>query len=109
MAPLSTAAGQVSQMTPDVLSRDSPRYRRTSSTSVTSPTCRSVTGGNLYLATVIDCCSRGVAGWAIVDHVRIERVEDALKAADAVPGGFSGSIFPSDHRSHCTSADLANP
>ncbi len=38
------------------------------------------TGGNLYLATVIDCCSRRVAGgWAIADHMRTELVEDALK------------------------------
>jgi transposase InsO family protein len=27
-------------------------------------------GGNLYLATVIDCCSRKLAGWAVADHMR---------------------------------------
>ena len=27
---------------------------------------------NLYLATVIDCCSRKVVGWAIADHMRVE-------------------------------------
>ena len=42
------------------------------------------TGGNLYLATVIDCCSRRVAGWAIADHMRTGLVEDALKAADSM-------------------------
>ena len=42
------------------------------------------TGGNLYLATVIDCCSRRVAGWAIAEHMRTELVADALKAAAAV-------------------------
>ena len=46
------------------------------------------TGGNLYLATVIDCCSRRVAGWAIADHMRTELVEDALKAADSAAGWF---------------------
>ncbi len=40
-------------------------------------------GTNLYLATVIDCYSRRLAGWAIADHMRTELVEDALKAAAA--------------------------
>jgi len=57
------------------------------------------TGGNLYLATVIDCCSRRVAGWAIAEHMRTELVEDALKAADAVRGGLAGAVFHSDHGS----------
>ncbi len=26
-------------------------------------------GTNLYLATVIDCCSRKLAGWALADHM----------------------------------------
>jgi transposase InsO family protein len=38
------------------------------------------TGTNLYLATVIDCCSRRVAGWAIAQHMRTELVADALKS-----------------------------
>ena len=55
------------------------------------------TGGNLYLATVIDCCSRRVAGWAIADHMRTGLVEDALKAADSMRGGLTGSVFHSDY------------
>ena len=65
------------------------------------------TGGNLYLATVIDCCSRRVAGWAIAEHMRTELVEDALKAADALRGGLAGAIFHSDHGSQYTSKDFA--
>jgi transposase InsO family protein len=42
------------------------------------------TGANLYLATVIDCCSRRATGWAIADHMRTELVANALKAADAL-------------------------
>lgn len=65
------------------------------------------TGGNLYLATVIDCCSRRVAGWAIADHMRTELVADALKAADAVRGSLAGAIFHTDHGSVYTSKDFA--
>jgi transposase InsO family protein len=65
------------------------------------------TGGNFYLATVIDCCSRRVAGWAIADHMRTELVEDALKAADALRGGLAGAKFHSDHGSQYTSRDFA--
>ncbi|MBX9640819.1 MAG: IS3 family transposase [Mycobacteriaceae bacterium] len=57
------------------------------------------TGGNLYLATVIDCFSRRVAGWAIADHMRTDLVADALIAADALRGGLAGAKFHSDHGS----------
>ena len=66
------------------------------------------TGGNLYLATVIDCCSRRVAGWAIADHMRTELVEDALKTAVALRGSLAGAIFHADHGSQYTSKDFAN-
>ena len=65
------------------------------------------TGSNLYLATVIDCCSRRVAGWAIAEHMRTELVADALEAADALRGGLAGAIFHSDHGSQYTSKDFA--
>ena len=64
-------------------------------------------GGNLYLATVIDCCSRRVAGWAIADHMRTELVEDALKAACLLRGSLDGAVFHSDHGSVYTSKDFA--
>ena len=57
-------------------------------------------GTNLYLATVIDCYSRRLAGWAIADHMRTSLVEDALNAAAATrssTGGLAGAIFHSDH------------
>ena len=37
--------------------------------------------GWLYLATVIDCFSRRIVGWAIEDHLRSELVVDALEMA----------------------------
>ncbi len=66
------------------------------------------TGANLYLATVIDCCSRRVAGWAIAEHMRTELVADALKAAAALRGSLAGAVFHSDHGSQYTSTDFAN-
>jgi hypothetical protein len=38
-------------------------------------------GSNLYLATVIDCFSRRLAGWAIVEHMRTDLVTAALTTA----------------------------
>lgn len=64
-------------------------------------------GTNLYLATVIDCYSRRLAGWAIADHMRTELVEDALKAAAATRGSLAGAIFHSDHGSVYCSKDYA--
>jgi transposase InsO family protein len=64
-------------------------------------------GTNLYLATVIDCYSRRLAGWAVADHMRTSLVEDALNAAAATRGGLTGAIFHSDHGSVYTSKDYA--
>jgi len=64
-------------------------------------------GSNLYLATVIDCYSRRLAGWAVADHMRTSLVEDALKAAAATRGSLKGAIFHSDHGSVYCSKDYA--
>ena len=64
-------------------------------------------GSNLYLATVIDCGSRRLAGWAVADHMRTELVEDALKAANMTRGSLAGAVFHSDHGSVYTSKDYA--
>ncbi|MFI6353582.1 IS3 family transposase [Streptomyces sp. NPDC050743] len=67
-----------------------------------------VTGAKpLYLATVIDLCSRRLAGWAIADHMRAELVIDALAAAERTRGSLNGAIFHSDHGSQYTSAAFA--
>jgi len=65
------------------------------------------TGANLYLATVIDCCSRRVAGWAIAEHMRTELVTDAFNAAAALRGSLVGAVFHTDHGSQYTSKDFA--
>ena len=67
----------------------------------------SADGSNLYLATVVDCYSRRLVGWALADHMRTELVTDALKAAAVTRGSLAGSIFHSDHGSVYTSKDYA--
>ena len=64
-------------------------------------------GQNLYLATVIDCYSRRLAGWAVADHMRTSLVEDALNAAKTTRGSLAGAVFHSDHGSVYTSKDYA--
>jgi transposase InsO family protein len=66
-------------------------------------------GRFLYLATVIDLCSRRLAGWSIADHMRTDLVIDAIEAAARTRGGrLDGTIFHSDHGAQYTSADFAN-
>jgi transposase InsO family protein len=65
-------------------------------------------GRNLYLATVIDCYSRRLVGWAIADHMRTNLVTDALHAAAATRGSLAGAIFHSDHGSVYTSRAYAH-
>lgn len=64
-------------------------------------------GKNWYLATVIDLCSRKLAGWALADHMRTDLVSDALRAAAATRGSLEGAIFHSDHGSVYTSKAYA--
>lgn len=67
-----------------------------------------VAGGRpLYLATVIDLCSRRLAGFAIADHMRTELVLDALADAERSRGSLAGAIFHADHGSQYTSKAFA--
>ncbi|MCI7305486.1 MAG: IS3 family transposase, partial [Trueperella sp.] len=59
---------------------------------------------NMYLATVIDCFSRKLVGFAIADHMRVELVEEALLMAAGQRGSLRGAIFHSDHGSVYTSS-----
>ena len=58
-------------------------------------------GTNLYLATVIDCFSRRLAGWAIAEHMRTDLVVDALSAARDTRGSAGRGDLP--HRSRRSS------
>jgi len=48
--------------------------------------------GWLYLATVIDACSRRVIGWAIADHMRTDLVQDALQMAITLRGELPDKV-----------------
>jgi transposase InsO family protein len=66
-----------------------------------------VTGGWLYLATVIDIASRRVTGYAMADHLRTELVSAALANALAARDPEPGVIFHADRGCQYTSAGLA--
>jgi putative transposase len=55
--------------------------------------------GWLYLAVVIDLCSRKIVGWALADHLRSELVMDALRQALGSRRISPGLIFHSDRGS----------
>jgi len=59
--------------------------------------------GWLYLASVMDCYSRRIVGWAIADHLRAELVVDALQMAVARRRPDAGLVHPSDQGSQYTS------
>jgi putative transposase len=59
--------------------------------------------GFLYLAVVLDACTRRVVGWAMADHLRAELVVDALDMALWNRRPSTGLIHHSDHGSQYTS------
>jgi putative transposase len=58
--------------------------------------------GWLYLASIIDCYSRRIVGWAMADHLRKELVIDALNMAIDRRRPDRGLIHHSDHGSQYT-------
>lgn len=64
--------------------------------------------GWLYLATVLDCFSKKVVGYALAEHMRAELVSDALRmAARHLPFRDGTTIFHSDRGSQYLSAEFA--
>ena len=58
--------------------------------------------GFIYLATVVDCYSRRIVGWAIEDHLRAEIVVDALEMALSRRRAGPGLVHHSDQGSQYT-------
>ena len=64
--------------------------------------------GWLYLASVMDCYSRRIVGWAIADHMRKELVIEALQMAVARRRPDVGVVHHSDRGSQYTSLMFTN-
>jgi putative transposase len=62
--------------------------------------------GWLFLATVIDCHTREVIGWAMDDHYRTPLIEEAIRMAATNHRLAPGAVFHSDRGSNYTSADF---
>jgi putative transposase len=62
--------------------------------------------GWLYLATVIDLCTREVVGWSMAEHMRAGLVIDAVRMAHAAGRVEGNAIFHSDRGSQYTSKEF---
>jgi putative transposase len=62
--------------------------------------------GFLYPATVIDCHSRAVLGWAMADHYRTGLVKDAIRMAAGTGLLQPGAVFHTDRGSNYTSDEF---
>ncbi|WP_329529405.1 IS3 family transposase [Streptomyces sp. NBC_01462] len=63
----------------------------------------------LYLATLIDICSRKVVGWSIADHMRTSLVTDAIEMAVVARGGrVHGVVFHTDRGAQYSAAAFAD-
>ena len=64
--------------------------------------------GWVYLATVIDCCTKEVVGWAMDDNYKTPLIETALRMAAANHDIKSDAIYHSDRGSNDTSRQFAD-
>ena len=64
--------------------------------------------GWVFVASVLDVCTRMLLGWSIADHLRAELCVDALMAAAMARGRrrLEGTLFHSDHGCQYTSAQF---
>jgi putative transposase len=62
--------------------------------------------GWLYLATVIDCYSKKVIGWALADHMKTSLVRHAITMAITAGGITAECIFHSDRGTQYTSDEF---
>lgn len=63
--------------------------------------------GWLYLATVLDCCTKEVIGYAMDDHYRTPLISRAIRNAARNRELVKGAIFHSDRGSNYMSAEFA--
>lgn len=63
--------------------------------------------GWVFLATVIDCYTKAVIGWAMADNYRTPLISAAIRMAARNHDLMPGAIFHSDRGSNYTSAEFA--
>jgi putative transposase len=63
--------------------------------------------GWLFLATVIDCHTKAVIGWATGDNYKTPLVQRAIEMAARNRSLAEGAVFHSDHGSNYTSCEFA--
>jgi putative transposase len=63
--------------------------------------------GWVYLATVIDCHTKAVVGWAMGDNYKTPLIEAAIEMAARNHSFADGAVFHSDRGSNYTSAQFA--
>jgi transposase InsO family protein len=104
--PVTTIAGDAGDL-PDLLRRDFTADAPATKL-VSDITYIRTWEGWLYLATVLDCFSKKVVGYAMAEHMRTELVADALRmAARTVPFRSGATIFHSDRGCQYLSAEFA--
>jgi putative transposase len=100
-----TVAGDTPHHIPDLLARDftaaAPLQKLVGDITYI-PTWQ----GWLFLATVIDCHTREVIGWAMDDHYRTPLIEQAIRMAAANHRLADNVTFHSDRGSNYTSAEF---
>lgn len=64
--------------------------------------------GWLYLATILDLCSRKIVGWSMGERITRGLVIDAFNQAAGLRGNIKGLIFHSDRGSQYASHDFRN-
>ncbi|MEK3834671.1 IS3 family transposase [Paenibacillus sp. FSL R7-0128] len=74
-------------------------------TDITYIPCR---GGRLYLASVMDLCTREIVGWRLYNHMETSLVLDALQAAYTAKRPGEGLLHHSDRGSQYTSKEYVD-
>jgi transposase InsO family protein len=74
-------------------------------TDITYIPCR---GGRLYLASVMDLCTREIVGWRLYNHMETSLVLDALQAAYTAKRPGKGLLHHSDRGSQYTSKEYVD-
>ena len=93
-----TAAGQAQMVAPNQLNRDF-TVKKPDTVYVGDITYLPTGEGWLYLAVVLDLCSRAVVGWAMANHMRTELVNQALAMAICQRQPAAGLIMHTDRGS----------